>query len=122
MKMILANGNRVKVSLGEIRDFITTMATPIPNAYWRHSELLSEEEVMRFLRGESNQDELKKIARYILIYTENLAFTAYLFDKADGDTERTKEFNMPAIKKLREIYRQVTQNQRPRPRGRRRRA
>lgn len=34
----------------------------------------------------------------------------YLFDKADGEPERTKEFNMPAIKKLRELYQKVKDN------------
>lgn len=108
MEMILANGNKVKVSLGELRDFITEMATPIPNPYWRHSELLSEEEVLRFLKGESTQDEFKKVARYLLIYTENLAFTGYLFDKAEGKPDQTREFNMPAVKKLRELYQKTT--------------
>lgn len=111
MNVILANGKSVEISQTEIGDFITQIL--IPNADWHHSGLLTEEEVMRFLKGESSRDELKKVARYILIYQENLSFTAYLFDKADGDPERTKEFNMPAIKELREIYRKVTENQQP---------
>jgi len=61
--MILANGQTVKVSLKELRDFITEMPAPIPNAYWRYSELLTEQEVMRFLAGESSQEELQKVAR-----------------------------------------------------------
>jgi len=108
MNFILANRKRVEVSQDEIRDFITQLL--VPNAYWRHSELLTEQEVMRFLAGESNEGELKKVARYILTYTENLAFTAYLFDKADGEPERTKEFNMPAIQKLRELYQKLMNN------------
>lgn len=110
MEMILANGNKVKVTLGEIRNFITEMPTPIPNAYWRYSELLSEDEVMRFLAGESNQEELQKIARYLLIYTENLAFSAYLFNKAKGKPDQTKDFNIPAVRKLRRFYRAVKDN------------
>lgn len=110
MEMILTNGNRVKVSLKEIREFITEMCCPIPNPYWRWSELLTEQEVMGFLKGESTRDELEKVARYMLIYTENLSFTAYLFDKADGEPERTKQFNMPAVKKLRELYQKVKDN------------
>ena len=111
MEMILANGNKVKVSLGEVHDFITVMPTPIPNAYWRYSELLTEEEVMRFLAGESTREELQKVARYLLIYTENLAFNAYLFNKANGgDPEGTKEFSMPTVKKLRELYQKAKDN------------
>ncbi len=107
MEMILANGRRVKVSLGEVQEYITECPSPIPNAYWRYSELLSEEEVMRFLAGQSNKEELQKIARYLLIFTENTSFAAYLFDKAEGTPDLTKEFNMPAVKRLREVYQQV---------------
>jgi len=110
MEMILANGNRVKVSLEEVRDFITEMPCPIANASWRHSELLTEQEVMSFLAGHSDKEELQKIARYLLIFTENIAFAAYLFDKAEDKPDQTKEFNMPAIKKLRELYQQVKDN------------
>ena len=106
MELILANNKRVEVSQEEVNEFITKKL--IPNADWHHSGLLTEEEVMRFLKDESSRDELKKVARYILIYQENLAFTGYLFDKADGDPERTKEFNMPAVKKLRELYQKAS--------------
>jgi len=109
MELILADNKRVEVSQEEVNDFITQIL--IPNPDWHHSRLLTEEEVMRFLKGESSRDEFRKVAQYILIYQENLAFTAYLLDKADGEPERTKEFNMPAIKELRETYRKVTKNQ-----------
>lgn len=109
MELILANNKRVEVSQEEVNDFITQIL--IPNPDWHHSRLLTEEEVMRFLKGESSRDEFRKVAQYILIYQENLAFTAYLFDKADGEPERIKEFNMLAIKELRETYRKVTKNQ-----------
>lgn len=108
MNLTLANGKSVDISQAEIRGFISQIL--MPNAYWRHSGQLSEEEVMRFLKRESNHTELKKIARYILTYTENLAFTAYLFDKADGERDHTREFNMPALERLRELYRKVTDN------------
>ena len=105
MELLLANGKRVEISQDEVNDFITQIL--IPNADWHHSGQLTEAEVMTFLKGESGRDELKKVARYILTYTENLAFTAYLFDKAEGKPEQTREFNMPAIKKLRELYQKV---------------
>lgn len=105
MELLLANGKSVEVSQTEIGDFVTQIL--IPNADWRHSGQLTEGEVMRFLKAESSRDELRKVARYILTYTENLAFTAYLFDKAEGKPEQTKEFNMPAIKKLRELCQKV---------------
>ena len=110
MELILMNGQRVEVSQEEVSEFITFFL--VPNPQWRHSGLLTEKEWMRYLKEESTQDELKKVARYILIYMENLSFTGYLFDKSEGEPQRTKEFNMPAVKKLREIYRRMTENQR----------
>jgi len=113
MEMILSNGNKVKVSLEEIREFIQEMPCPIPNAYWRHSELLTEQEVMRFLAGESSQEELRKIARYILIFTENLAFTAHLYDKSEGH-DNGRDLNMPALEKLRGFYRTISNSRQSR--------
>ena len=106
IKLKLMNGQQVEVSQEEVKEFITQIL--IQNPDWRHSGLLTEEEVMRYLKGEASHEDLKKVARYILIYEENLAFTGYLFDKADGEPERTKEFNMPAIKKLRELYQKAS--------------
>lgn len=105
-RLTLANGKDVEVSGEEVNEFITQILLPNPD--WRHSGLLTEEEWTRYLKNETSRDDLKKVARYILIYEENLAFTGYLFDKADGEPERTKEFNMPAIKKLRELYQKVS--------------
>lgn len=105
IKLKLMNSQQVEVSQEEVNGFITQILTPNPD--WRHSGLLTEEEVMRYLKDEGSLDDLKKIARYILVHTENMSFTLYLFDKADGEPERTKEFNMPAVKKLRELYQKV---------------
>ena len=110
VQITLMNGARVEVSQEEVNEFITQEL--IPNPDWHHSGLLTQKEWMRYLKGESSQDDLRKVARYILIYMENLSFTGYLFDKAEGEPERTKEFNMPVLKKLREIYRRMTENQR----------
>jgi hypothetical protein len=102
LRIALANGRTVNVSQSEVGEFITRML--IPDAYWRHSGQLTGEEMARFLKGESNHEELKKITRYILAYTENLAFGAYLFAKADGRPDESEEFNMPVVKKLRDLY------------------
>lgn len=66
MELILANNKRVEVSQEEASEFITQIL--IPNPYWRHSGLLTEEEIIRFLKGNSTQDELKKTAWHILTY------------------------------------------------------
>lgn len=111
IQLTLINGARVEVSPEELRGFITQKVLT-PNPDWRHSGLLAEEVVMRFLKGESTQDDLKSVARYILIYAENISYTAYLFDKSEGNPDQGKAFNMPAVEKLREIYRRVTGNHR----------
>ena len=109
MKMILANGQDVEVSQEEIEEFITQLL--IPNPDWRHSKQLTEREVVKYLQSESSPDELKKVAKYLIICIENLAFSAYLFAKAEGKSDESKEFNMPALKKLRELYHKATEAQ-----------
>lgn len=108
MELELANGQHVQVSQEEASEFITQVL--IPNPYWRYSGLLTEVEVMRFLGRRSTEEELKKVARYLLTYTENLSFTAYLFDKSEGKLNLSREFNMPVIKKLRELYQKIIDN------------
>jgi hypothetical protein len=105
LPIVLMNGAQLEVSQEEIREYITQLL--IPNPDWHHSGLLTREEVERYLKDEASPEDLKRVARYILIYEENLAFSGYLFDKADGEPERTKEFNMPTLKKLRAIYLRV---------------
>jgi len=108
MGLVLANGQHVEVSQEEVMEFITQLL--IPNPDWRYSGLLSQGERERFLRGESTRDDLRKVARYILIYEENLSFTAYLFDKSEGKPDQTRDFNMPVIKNLRELYQKIIDN------------
>jgi hypothetical protein len=111
IQLTLANGKNVEVSQEEVNEFITQIL--IQNPDWLQSGLLTEEEWMRYLKNEGSLDDLKKVARYILIYEENLAFFGYLFDKTDGEPERTKEFNMPVVKKLRELYQKMSDGSRP---------
>lgn len=110
IKLRLMNGKEVEVSQEEVNEFITQIL--LQNPHWRYSGLLTPMEWTRYIQDRSPQDELRKVARYILINFENLSFTGYLFDKADGEPERTKEFNMPVLKKLRDIYRRVSEDRR----------
>lgn len=106
IKLALMNGKEVEVSQEEINEFITQILLQNPD--WHHSGLLTEGEVLCYLKDWSPQDYLKKVARYILIYMENISLTAYLFDKAEGHPDQSKEFNMPVIKRLRELYQKVS--------------
>lgn len=106
----LMNGKKVDVSQEEINEFITQVL--MANPYWRHSGLLGKDELLGYLQGKKDPKVLRKIARYILIYFENQSFTAWLFDKSTGETVGTKEFNMPILKKLRDIYQGIIQDRR----------
>lgn len=108
MQLILANQKRVEVSKEEMQQFITVVL--ITNPYWRQTRQLSEDEVQRFVARASTDAEIRKVARYTLIFAENVAFSAYLFDKADGIPDRTRELNLPAIKKLRDLYQKMLDN------------
>lgn len=109
MQFQLANGAKVDVSPEEMGEFITQVL--MANPYWRYSGLLNEDEVTRFLlKATNDKAELVKIARYILIHFENLSLACYLFDKSEGHPEQGKEFNMPVIQKLRDIYQKVRDN------------
>lgn len=110
VQITLINGASVEVSPEEVNEFITQVL--IPNPDWHYSGLLTPGEYLSYLMGKICPEVLRKVARYFLIYEENLAFTKYLFDKSEGHPDQGKEFNMPAIKKLREIYRRVTEDQR----------
>lgn len=108
IKLHLMNGKEVEVSQEEIGEFISEVL--MPNPYWSHSQLLDKSEATAYLKGESTPEGLRKVARYILIFFENLSFTGYLFDKAEGE-QLTKEFNLPVITRLRDIYHRLTNEQ-----------
>lgn len=110
MKLELANGRKIEVTQEEIDEFITQEL--IPNPYWKFSKLLSENDLMKYLKNENTRNRLIMVARYLLIYMENISFTGYLFDKSEGQPGPTKEFNMPVVEKLREMYRTVNGNDR----------
>jgi len=103
-KFELMNGKSVEISEEEFQQFITTVL--FQNAEWQYSRLLDKSEVMRYLQGQGTWNDLQKISRYILIYQENLALTAYLFAKAvsQDEADGMKEYNLPTLLKLRSLY------------------
>jgi hypothetical protein len=107
----LMNGRNVEVSKEELNEFITQVLAP--NPYWRYTGMLNEEIVERYFKGEIPAAELAAIARYFLVFIENLTFTGYLLDKSESGPGNTKEFNMPVITKLRQMYKDLNANHRP---------
>ncbi len=116
MKIILANAYAVEITEVDFIDIITESRVPIPNVHWKHSGLLSREEVTRFLKGDKDPGEMKKLARYILIYAENLVFSACLFNKAQGgNPDAPKEFGMPKVNRLKKLYQKVLRSRQSMP-------
>lgn len=73
------------------------------NPYWRFSGLLTQEEVMKYMRGEElTPDEAHKLGDYILIWVQNNACAVWLFLP---QTEREGYFKkmLPIIAKLHEL-------------------
>jgi len=107
----LRDGTQVFVGKDEVEEFVTEILTP--NPYWRFSGLLVEAEVIQFLNNEANVLTLERVALYVLVYVENMAFSAWLIIKQREGEERAedyKEFVMPVIKKLREMYLDIKEN------------
>jgi hypothetical protein len=108
--MILANGQEVKVSEEEMKKFITIMPAPIPNPFWEYSEILTKEEVERYLKGTASLDELKTIGKYMVVFFENIAFAGYLTGKAQGEKPNLSEqFNVPELVKARKMNEELQQ-------------
>ena len=95
-----------------IRKFITTKLTNC--FYWRHCPGLglTRDDVLRFLRAcvknsDLPMDFLERIAYYILLYSENTAFSAFLMTLAHDGKDAAKEYMdyiMPCLEELRRLY------------------
>jgi len=100
------------------------------NPYWKANKLLSVDEVRTFVEymiqkevGNSYDmpDELvKKIARYVLIYAENIAFSvAVTYAEQSAMSHNVKDlvgyiqFIMPFLEQLREMFRMVKEKPDP---------
>jgi len=90
LSFVLVNGREVKASHGEVQFFISTFLAA--NPYWRSNNMLSKEEVLRFLDGKADEKLLDRIAYYILFYAENICFSAYLHVKAAEGKQRAVEY------------------------------
>lgn len=110
----LMNGKEVAITQEETARFITEepacavdyRVNNLPllvNPYWLWSGQLSQGEADRYVAGDSTPALLDKIARYLLVYAEQTAHTAFMFDKAEGNLPGTGEFNLPVVEKLREL-------------------
>ena len=86
-----------------------------PNPYWRHSGLLSSSEIKKFMDRTENVLTLVRIARYIVIWAENMVFTAWLMIRmveGEEEAESYAESMIPFLEKLREMYKEVEKSAR----------
>ena len=66
-------------------------------------------DVVRFMHGDNDPDLLRRVARYILVYAENLVLTTVVYLKVidPGKVEAYLEDMRGVLERLREKYREV---------------
>lgn len=102
------------------------------NPYWRYSGLLDKDDVLKLaeclrllgLKLECNlrPELIRKIARYILIYAENIQFMNFLSaseamiihnDREGREIEEFLKYAIPFLFELRELYRRIVMDPQP---------
>ncbi len=100
-------GKTVKVPEEVIREVITVELTNC--FYWSCPNIdVDYSDVMEFLGGSRDPELLRRIARYILVYTENLVLPNYVYMKASMGSEKARAYldSMKSLlMKLRRLYR-----------------
>jgi len=97
-------GTKVSVSKSIVRRIVTTELSPLP--HWEASDYLSTEEVEAFFGGASGSQLMKRIAKYILFYAENIVFATFLLLLAGEGKGRAEEYldrHMELLETLRRI-------------------
>jgi len=97
----------VKVSVKEIEEFITTVLTNTP--YWAVGNWLSKGEVLRFLDGDVDHKLLDRVSEYMLMWAENIRFSAYLLSLAFNNrwTNEDKRRVLEELKELRKLVKKI---------------
>ena len=108
LRFRVIGGIPVKVPVDKVKEIITT---ELSNSFhYQFSEVVTKEEVLMFLNNVADNKTLKKIAYYVLFYTENLVFSVYLLILAREGLKRAEEYlkeHKELLEKLREIYKEV---------------
>ena len=107
LTFILANGRRVRVRHELVKSIVTTRLSN--RYYWAYTPDVREA-VKLFLDGYRGECLLRKVAWYILYYTENHVLTTYLYILVnDGEHEADRYLNLmfKLLEKLRDIYKSV---------------
>jgi len=110
MPFILPDGRVVELSMQKVRSIVTTRLSPV--FYWRFLKSITEEEIFDFFDRKADFKTVKKICWYILFHAENLVFSGYLWMigyEGHDEAEKYLEYNMKLLEKLRELYKQVNE-------------
>jgi len=102
-------GIHVFITKRTVELFITTDILT-PNPYWRWSGLLDESTILAYLKGSEDPEVLKKIARYVLIYVENMAFNVFMDLMLTEGVDRAMSYfdwMTPTLTTIRNIWEQV---------------
>ena len=102
-------GVPIVITKRTVRLFITTDVLT-PNPYWRYSGLLDEETLRAYLEGSEEPEVLRAVARYTLIYVENMAFSVFIgIMLTDGVDEAMGylKWMEPTLAALRSMWRRV---------------
>lgn len=110
-----ANPEGIWVTDGETGDLVALTPDKFPevirpaiwfeNVFWRTSGYLTEDQVMTYFRQEPlEKDDAYKIAKYILLYAQNMACASWLFCEPTG-RESYLTFITPCILRLNAIMR-----------------
>ncbi len=95
----------VEVSEDVVKEIISV---ELANCFhWRCPNIdLEYSGVMDFLEGKRDPVLLKRVARYILVYAENLVLTNYVYQRIlnPGNADRYLESMKPFLKELRRLY------------------
>jgi len=67
---------KILVPASIVRKIVTTELCPLP--HYMFSKYLSRDEVLAFLKGARGAWLMRKVARYILFYAENIVLTTFL--------------------------------------------
>lgn len=95
----------VEVSEDVVKEIISVELTNC--FHWQCPSIdLDYSGVMDFLEGKPDLGLLKKVARYILVYTENLVLANYVYQRIlnPGNADKYLESMKPLLHELRRLY------------------
>ena len=108
LKFVISNNREIYVSNYELKEIITTELSN--NIYYKHNNVLKDINLLLFFQKSLFcLEKLKRIAYYILFFTENIVFTSYIYSKSLdlNDALNYLESQKKLLKNLRILYYEI---------------